>query len=328
MSGGPSPAAIPGMIDKAEQNLLLDLAEYVALTDDAVVCEFGAYFGRSTRCLADGLLKNRALDLARRRTALLHTYDLFSCKRGGPFADYVVRDAQHAGLEALLQNVEDRLDFSGVFDHHMRDLPEGLVQRHQTALSAARHGGGPIALMLVDAPKWYEEFHELLVEFGPHLREGCQIVFQDYFYHWSASLVAGIQLYIEAGLFEPLESAASSLLVKTRAPIAPSVVSDLDRQFKAASIDTLIERATGRFANFELDRREAFYPRLLLAGMQHAYEAGNLVRSAVWLQQLAKLYGGKLPPSAIDDLTELVSYGFSMRRLYELDTGAATTESV
>lgn len=321
MSERPSPATIPGMIEKVEQDLLRDLAEFVTLTDDAVVCEFGAYFGRSTRCLAEGLLNNRALRLADRRgPPPLHTYDVFSCDREGALGRYVLNDARRAGLEPLLKESGGRLDFAAIFDHHMADLPSGLLQRHQTTLAAARHPAGPIALMLVDAPKWYEEYLQVLREFGPWVREGGQIVFQDYFYPWSASVIAGIQLYIEAGIFEPLESAASSLLVKTCQPITAAAIEDLDRQFRDTPVDALIDRAVNQFAEFELDRRDAFYPRLFLAGVQHAYEAGEFGRSAAWLHRLVKRYGGKLPIAAVGDLTELVSYGFSIRRLYELDT--------
>ncbi len=328
MTSQPTPESIPGMIEKIEQEMLLDLAEYVPLGDEAVVCEFGAYFGRSTRCLAEGLLRNQTLDTARRRTVPLHTYDIFSCSRDGLLARYVVRDAQRAGLEQLLGLVDGHLDFSTIFDHHMRDLPPRLVARHQTPLASAKHVGGPIALMHVDAPKWYEEYLQLLLEFGPHLRVGCQIVFQDYFYHWSASVIGATQMFIEGGLFEPLESAASSLLVRTCRPITGAAIGEIDRQFRATPTSFLLERAVTHFADFELDRRDAFYPRLFLAGVQHGFESGDLGGSSAWLQRLAKQYGGKLPPPALADLAELIRYGFSMRSLYELDTAVPHREGV
>ena len=49
-------AQIPGMIAPAEQDLLRDVALSLNLRTDEVVCEFGAFMGRSAHCLADGLL--------------------------------------------------------------------------------------------------------------------------------------------------------------------------------------------------------------------------------------------------------------------------------
>lgn len=311
--------AIPGMIEPIEQELLLDLAEFVVLADDEVVCEFGAYFGLSTRCLVDGLASNKTLQVESRRTSALHAYDIFSCSQAGAFARYVQRDAAKAGLTDLLRTNGGRIDFSAVFDHHMKGLPPMLLTRHQTEITTARHVGGSIALMHVDAPKWYAEYMQIMREFGPHLKLGAKVVFQDYFFHWSAGVVGAVQLFIENGTFEPLESAASSLLVRVEKPVTGASLDALDASFQRERTDVLVERAISRMSDFELDRREAFLPRLYLAALQHCAESGDHASAAGWWRRMLKAFGGRVSAPIAGDLEDLLRYGFSARRLYELD---------
>lgn len=315
-----TPAQIPGMIESVEQELLTDLAENLDLSSGDVVCEFGCYFGRSARCIADGLARNRRLDLAQRSLPTLHAYDVFSCSKHGALARYVLRDAERAGISGLLLLDDARVDFSRVFDHHMGGLPQGLVQRHQTDLAAALHVGGRISMMHIDAPKWYAEYRQLLREFGPHLKVGAHLVFQDYFYHWSAELIAAVQLFIDSGLFEPLETAATSLLVRVAGPVDADGLAWLDAELGASDVGQLIKRAIKHFSAFEVDRPEVFVSRLFLAGMQHSFEAGDHPRSSQWLLQLQAGLKGPLSPTLTADIADLARYGFSIRRLYELDT--------
>lgn len=326
-------ASIPGMIEPIEQELLRDLAAYAPLQADDIICEFGCYLGLSARCIAEGLLENRMVNVSQRTRAALHAFDVFSCSRTGAFARYLSHDAKRAGLENLLVVDDERIDFARIFDHHMADLPSMLIQRHQTDIASASHPGGAIAMMHVDAPKWASEYLQLMLTFGPHLKPRAQVVFQDYFYHWSAGLIAALQLFIEEGCFEPLESAASALLVRTAGPIDGSTTAKLAQRLATEDISSLIERAVGQFRKFELDRPELFLPRLYLAGVQHEFEQNRFDRSTQWLERLTSECGGTLPPQVMGDIADLTRYGFSMRRLYELDTsrhcassGASATE--
>jgi hypothetical protein len=310
---------IPGMIEQVEQELLRDAASSINLSRDDVVCEFGAYFGRSSRCIADGLLQNPCLDLPAGRPTL-HVYDVFECADRGALKNYVLRDAQRAGVESLLNIVSGRLDFLPLFHHFMGELPPGLMLAHRTTLKSARHPGGSIAMMHIDAPKWLVEYTQVLLEFGPHLKPGALLVFQDFFYHWSSELISAVEIFIQQQRFEPLETAASSLLVRVDGPILRHSVDALKSLAAPGAVDRLVGAAIARFSGFELDRPHAFLPRLHLAGMQHAFESGDHSGAAEWLLRLRKLFKGSLPPTVTSDLADLMSHGFSMRRLYERDT--------
>jgi Methyltransferase domain len=315
---------IPGMIEDIEQDLLLDLASSVRLAEGDIVLEFGSYLGRSARCIADGLSRNSSRP-SKTTGAIFHAFDVFACAEGGALANYVRADAKRGKVETLLKVDGGRIDFLPIFQHYMSGLPSGLLLAHRTTLKAARHPGGTIALMHVDAPKWLAEYKELLLEFGPHLKRGAQIVFQDYFYHWSAEVIAAVEVFIQQGRFEPLETAASSLLVRVDGPVGQETLEALDAIESPGAVYSLIGSAIERFSNFEVDRPQAFLPRLYLAAMQHAFERGEHAIASQWLLRLRKRFAGSLPPSVTTDLTDLVAYGFSIRQLYEGDTAVLST---
>lgn len=316
-----SPASIPGMIEPVEQDLLTDLAENLVLGPGDVVCEIGSYLGRSARCLAEGLLANRTLNLPQRASAALHAYDVFACEADGPLARHLMRDVERAGLTGLLLREGGRIDFSGVFDHHMRGLPDGLLDRHQSTLANATHRGGAIALMHIDAPKWYPEFRQLLKAFGPHLKAESYLVLQDCFYHWSAELIAALQVCMDLGLVEPLETAATSLLMRARAPVTPAALAAINGEMAAARVPELIGRAITRFAEFEVDRPEIFLSRLYLAAAQHCIERGDAEGGGAWVARMRQRMGATLPAQIVADMAELDYYQHSLRRLYEGDIG-------
>lgn len=324
-SAGMKPSDIPGMIEPVEQALLTELAATTHLRPGEVVCEFGAYFGRSTRCLAQGLLSNRSLGI--RDYPVLRTYDVFKCDEGGMLGGYVIQSAQRGGVAPLLDRRGATIDFTAVFDHYMAGLPAGLMARHKTDLGAAQHTGHVIALMHVDAPKWYGEYRQVLKEFGPSLRVGSHVVFQDFFYQWSSTIVVAIHLLVEAGYFEPRESAASSLLVQVVKPLTAAVLEEAHERYQACDPFAVVQRVLKFYEGFDgLDRPATFVPRVALAAAQLAFESGDFQQSRVWLDTVCRPYGGSLPAPLARDLADLVAHGFSMRRYYETDLKSARSD--
>jgi hypothetical protein len=283
-----------------------------------VVCEFGAFFGRSTMALARGLIDGGALDVPRSGAALV-THDVFSCSEEGQFRPFVLKMAEWNGVAGLLRREEGRIDFLPVFDHYTAGLPPGLLARHATTLANASHDGRTIAAMHIDAPKFYPEYLQLLREFAPSTKTGCLIVFQDYFYHWSAGLIAMVQLMLEAGLIEPLETAASSLLVRTRQPLARGTVEALDADYRRSDGVALVKRAADEFRDFEMHDPDRFRPRLLLAARQLAVESGRMDEAEALRREFEQASPAALSPGFADDLQDLERHAFSLRRLYELD---------
>lgn len=316
----PASRQIPGMIEPAEQDLLTDLASSIALDRGDIVCEFGCYLGRSSHCIVDGLNANGSLAAARSARPVFHAFDVFECSEDGLLGAYLVADTRRVGIEQLLRKSEGRIDFQPAFDHFMRDIDPGLMQVHRTTLQAARHPGGKIAAMHLDAPKWFLEYRQVLAEFGPHLKPGAEVVFQDFFYHWSAELIAAVEVFMQRGCFEPLETAASSLLVRVHEPIDDESMRALDQAMADYRTEELVESALNRLSGFEVERAPIFLSRLYLAALQWTFERGEHARAAEWLRRLQKRFTGGLPAPVVADLADLLRHGFSLRSIYESDT--------
>jgi hypothetical protein len=306
-----APADIPGMIEPVEQSLLTDLA---AAADGAIV-EFGCFFGRSTACLVNGAA--RRADGPR---PAVTAYDSFACDDGRGFGRFVRGAARTAGLEDLLRRERGRIDFAPVYRHFVGAAERaGLLATVMGELREATWAGGPIGLMHVDAPKFYAEFRYLLFRFFPHLSAGGAVVFQDYFYQWSSGLIAAAQMLAEAGILRFERSAASSALARVlRTPSAEEVL-ELDLAIGAADVPAVIDRAIAAAPSMALDRPGVFGPRLYLAKLQHQWDAGDFRAAKQTLVDMIQAAGGRFEAPVFADFQELMSYGFSLRQIYELD---------
>lgn len=312
------PPKIPGMIEPSEQQMLQGLAASHEVRDGGAIVEFGTFFGRSTACLANGALAWWTPD---RRAPALFAFDSFGCGVDGGFARHVDSFARGNGVEHLIRRGGGRVDFHPVFNHFVGGAEViGLMKSTVGELRDARWSGGPIALMHIDAPKFYEELKVILQHFFPSLTPGGFIVFQDYFYHWSAGLIAGIQLLVEGGFIRLDRSFASSAVAHViKTPTLDDILA-LDCQMADASVTDLIARAivTAR-TTMRIDRPEAFLSRLHLARAQVLWEQGQFPAARDAFLQIMRDNNGKLPGPVMNDFLEMMEYGFDIRRLYEID---------
>jgi hypothetical protein len=154
---------IPGMIEEVEQKTLFRIASTISLDNRDQIVEFGAFFGRSTYCLAAGLFNNPTFN------PLLHkvvTYDSFSCSASGEFAQHVRGHARASGVEKLLVQEDGWIDFAPVFEHFLAaHVSSGTVMRVRAEINDSYPLDGPIALMHVDSPKHWVELHTLAESF-------------------------------------------------------------------------------------------------------------------------------------------------------------------
>lgn len=310
------PSKIPGMIEPSEQRMLQGLAASHQVRDGGAIVEFGTFFGRSTACLANGALTWWTPD---RRAPALHAYDSFGCAENGGLARHVDSFARNHGVAPLVRHGGGRIDFYPVFSHFVGGAEAiGLLKSTVTELRDVRWSGGPIALMHIDAPKFYEELSIILQRFFPSLIPGGFIVFQDYFYHWSAGLIAGIQLLVEGGFIRMDRSFASSCVAHVlKVPSLHDMLA-LDRQMAAANEADLIARAIASVGAIRIDRPEAFLGRLHLARMQTLWVQGDFPAAKDAFLEIIKTFG-RVPAPVFTDFTEMMEYGFDIRRLYDID---------
>lgn len=308
------PNLIPGMIEPIERNLLRRLGSELPFANDDCAVEFGAFFGKSTSFIAQGLGERR------QRVPKLYVYDSFGCDRQGSFRPVVVGFAESGGVRDLVREENGRVDFFPVFCFYLRQkIESGVVVPTRAELVDSAPPNSPIMLMHIDSPKMYVDFKPILFRFFPKMIIGGVIVFQDFFYHWSATLIAAVGALARLGIVEFQESAASSLACVLRKSVDANSALELDIMLSSgAQTLPLIDHAIAECGKIAIDRPDVFLPRLELAKLQWLLERGEGGKAAGVVTQFFQ-NGGKLNQAVLNDFIELMSQSFSMERLYRLD---------
>lgn len=303
------------MIEPGEQEMLLELAASDAVAEAGLVVEFGCFFGRSTACLVNGA--SRWWTPGRGEPAV-HAFDSFACHDGGGFAHIVGMFATQGDVNSLVRREGGRVDFLPVYRNYLGAAEVGGILKTTVAeLRDTTFAGGRIGLVHIDAPKYYEELKPILERFFPSLAPGGAVVFQDYLYHWSASLIAAVQLLVEAGVLTPERTVATALV--TRVERAPTVaeIQELDRAMIVTPVEQLIDRGIETLKGVAVDRAAQFLSRVRLAKMQHLWQQGRFREAEETLVEMVRTYG--INPPNFNDLRELMRSGFDLRKAYELD---------
>jgi hypothetical protein len=311
------PAAIPGMIDPGEQALLTQLAAADSVRDGGAIVEFGCFFGRSTAALLNGA---QSWWTPQRGGPAVFAFDSFGCREDGAFAPLVFSFARNGGVEPLVSRQDGRISFYPVYRHYVGAAEQsGLLKTTVAELRDASHAGGPIALMHIDAPKYYAELKDILFRFFPSLTAGGAVVFQDYLYHWSATLIAAAQLMVEAGILALERSAASSMVARVLRSPTLADLQAVDQAMQTASVPDLIDRSLQSLQSVPIDRPDQFLPRVHLAKVQHLWEAGDFAAAQAAFLAMIVGQGGNIGGPKFQDFLELMKHGFTLRTLYELD---------
>ena len=300
---------VPGMTEPVEQKLLFELSKKVDLRDDEVIYEFGPFFGRSTYYLALGLKENKT-----NKKHQIHTYDIFQCQADSFFASHVYKHAKAASVSHLLEVEDGVLDFSQIFENYLSEhIKDETVKTHKTTLvDSYPVPDKKIALMHIDSPKKYRDFRDILFRFFPLLRKESLIVFQDFFYHWSGTLIAVIQILVEMGLIRMLFTSASSLVVIVLDSPDESAISEIDKRMSEEYLPGLVDGAiqnTERINN--VDRREHFEPRLHLAKIQLLMENGEFEKASEVFNHM--LANKKVTLASLYNFSEMLGKNFTIK---------------
>lgn len=306
---------VPGMIEPVEQDMLESFAKSTIFQPGDCVIEFGTFFGRSTLCLSIGLQANSSFT----SECKFYAYDSFECHIAGVFYPYVALHARQSGVEGLVEIKDGKVGFLAVFEHYLKEfINSGILFPQKSKLTDSFHFGGRIKILHIDSPKFYKEFKVILFRFFPYLDYGSTVIFQDFFYHWSASIIAVCGLMMRMGLIVPERSAATSLVCKVKTKFDLNQVSEIELEMERGRIPELIDFARQFIQGIEIDRPQIFEPRLLLAKIQYSFERGDYSTAT---DELSTLFnsGGKLHSASERDFLDLMSKGFSIRELYAKD---------
>ena len=297
--------------------MLEEIAINICFNHSESVIEFGSFFGRSTACICIGLLKNNSF---KHEGNFFYTYDSFKSDINGGFLKHVLSYAKSNKLEHLLDYNGSKVDFYKIFYHFCKSyIDSGILIPEQVSLSNSFSKPGSIKLIHIDSPKFYKDFKIILFRFFPKLKLGSFVIFQDFFYHWSASLIAVCGYMISEGFLSIERTAASSLLCKVQKEFNLHDILKIDLKMeKDQSVSCLIDSAIDEVNKINMDRKEVFYPRLTMAKFQWLFEnkefnnAGNEI-----INYFCK--GNTINDSLFNDFIDMINHGFSIKKLYNID---------
>lgn len=308
---------IPGMIEVGEQQLLQELAASPFVAENGAIVEFGTFFGRSTSCLLNGAAS--WWSPAHGKPAV-YAFDSFGCAEQGGLAVHVNGFARAGNVAHLITGGSGRISFKPIFDHYVGAAERsGMLRSTTTELRDAQLSCDRIALMHIDCPKFYDDMKFILFRFFPALVPGAVVVFQDYLYPWSATLIAAVQVLVDKGFLELRQSRASAMAaVVRRVPTAAEFL-ELDLMISGDVVSDRIDRAIAASKAAEVDRPQHFIPRLHLAKLQHLWEDGKYREARNAFVAMVSDNGGSMPGPVLNDFLELLEHGFSIRELYRRD---------
>ena len=305
---------IPGMIEPIEQSMLQLTCSEIDLNPSDIFIEYGSFFGRSSNCIIEGIINNKTYS----KNNLFLVYDSFRCKSDGIFAESVYQFARLGKVENLIEKDENFINFRKIFNHFISSNTH--IEVKECDLQEIKPITQPIAFMHIDSPKFYSDFRYILINHFPNLKIGAIIIFQDFFYHWSATLIAIVELLIQKNFIEVNETAATSLKTTVLKKLSEHDIEEINDIMASIDINKTIEQSILRFSSQQniVDRIHNFLPRLMLANIQYYFEKGNILEANRHWDNYIKNYP-QVEQSVINDLEELKSYSFSVRSLYELD---------
>ena len=309
---------VPGMIAPVEQKVLENLSARLELKGDDCLVEFGSFLGKSTASICHGLSNNTS---ANNHTKIF-AYDSFRCHSKGSFLTHLLKHCKQANVEHLIEITGEHFNFFPVFEYYLSEfIDSNLLIPCQSELIDSFPSESNIAFMHIDSPKMYSDFKPILFRFFPKLNKGSYIIFQDFFYHWSSSLIAIIWALVSKDIITPFHVAATSLVCEVKQRPNENEIRDLDRKMKDDNFQLeKLNLAIEAFSAIEFNQKSIFFPRLILARAQFLYERGFHSEAAKTIGKYRQ-ENVQISQDFLSSLEELISYNFSLEKTYQLDHG-------
>ncbi len=172
------------MLSTEERLKLFYITKNVKLLSSDCILEYGVFFGGSLEPLSKGLFCNIKYNQHE-----IIGIDSFSASKDGSFYTTVLERAN-------IINIKEKSHISEIHVDWFEFVKEELIQFDNIKLvkglpsTYVLENTKTIAILHLDMPKFYTELSEILHNIINNLRHDSFIIFQDYFYHWSAEIIA------------------------------------------------------------------------------------------------------------------------------------------
>lgn len=218
----PGADGIPAMTTTAEREAYYRLARDLTVT--GAVIEMGAWLGASTVYIAAGIKDSGA-------SRTLHVYDRWAWD---PSHTRKVKawTKDHLGAGYRAGPIPDANSMFATFGANLGPLIE-LVDVHRGEITNVLWRGGPIAMMVMDAPKRRKEISRVLTALGPSVQPGAKMAWQDFAHFPSYEIVACLHRLQDYLTFDEGIAPGTTAIFTVKRPWPASAV--YEAAFSAAS---------------------------------------------------------------------------------------------
>ena len=222
------------MIESAE---IKQLSDYSAKPfQNQSIIEFGCFMGKSTLAMAKSLQNNNTP---------LCIVDGFRTEVKSSFSKHVNSACSFYSLkpEIIKHCGKEFIDFKKSFEtvmksiggkylnfnsfYYREDYVAGLIHDFHLAQNVSS-----IGLLHIDLAKNWQQLSSIISSCSPYIIKGTNIIFQDFYYHWSSSIIQGIALLEWQGYIEFKSTAASSMACEVLKPIDTNILMSISHDLE------------------------------------------------------------------------------------------------
>ena len=299
---------IPGMIESVEREMLERYALKSNLNKGCIV-ELGSYFGKSTACLINGVIRNTTYT----HGIKIFSFDKFETKKKSSFTPYVLKDAKRANLLSALIQKNNKINFKNIYSYFTREYENKILKTHEVDIKNMKLFKNKISLLFIDCTKGYSDTNKVLDCYFKKVLNDGTIIFQDFFYHWSAGMIAVVSLLSKFNCIEITSSYATSLVVKKKKNISKDLNKKI-HELKKKNFHLEIEEIKKVLRKINIYNFNIFYPRLICAQIQNCIHNKNYEISQYYLGELY-LNKNFFNETTYSDLIDLISNRFHIKEV-------------
>lgn len=292
------------MVSIPERERLYELARTYNFDEYDTILEFGVFFGGSSEALALGLAENPTFCGQK-----ILSLDSFNCPTNGAFYPILMQRAAMIYAVNQLEFSNDHVDWLQFVKNNLNIYPQiDLIQMDARDYT---HNAGAIALLHLDLPKFFNEMYTIFKSVMNHVKDDAYILFQDFFYHWSAETIGFVYYLIKKGVIN-MEYASGATLATRRISLD---MNDIDEYRNLLSdyksiIGLLIEAVEFIGPKVTFLQKESLY----MAVFQYAYfhnDKETLQLVIGWINHPNQ------SKNVLNIYNELQKYDFNLKKLYQ-----------
>ena len=203
--------SITSEIGPIQEKLLFEKSKHIHLNHKDVFVEIGPIFGKATKSIVKGMLLNTKRTL----TNKLYVYDSFKYDVNESYAEKILALAKQQNMLDLIQYKPNSwICFEKIFNNNLRSyidsediiVIKGKKLRHKPPIDCS------IAFMRINISKRYSDIKSTLFRFLNKTKVSCIIVYDEFFNHWSASIMLTLGFLINRKCLAINESTESSII--------------------------------------------------------------------------------------------------------------------